>query len=105
MYLPFFVLPYQRDPGLWYTPDAVLTHTMPAATFEVFSGFAAEEEVCVFEDGIFEAEVGNGELSEAGAAESELADAEEGEADLAEAGLSIGAGVVFGFSELLEGAV
>lgn len=29
MYLPCLVLPYHRVPGLWYTPESVLTHTMP----------------------------------------------------------------------------
>lgn len=41
MYLPFFVFPYQRVPGLWYMPVAVLTHTIPA----VFAGG-----VCCFAD-------------------------------------------------------
>src|SRR5260370_7298189 len=30
MYLPCFVLPYQRVPGWWYTPESVFTHTVPA---------------------------------------------------------------------------
>ena len=30
MYLPCLVLPYQREPGLWYTPESVFTHTMPS---------------------------------------------------------------------------
>ena len=30
MYFPCFVFPYQRVPGLWYTPESVFTHTMPA---------------------------------------------------------------------------
>src|SRR5450432_2359773 len=30
MYLPSLVLPYQRVPGLWYTPESVLTQTEPA---------------------------------------------------------------------------
>jgi hypothetical protein len=34
MYLPCLVLPYQRDPSLWYTPVSVLTQTIP----EVFAG-------------------------------------------------------------------
>jgi len=29
MYLPCLVLPYQRVPGLWKTPDSVFTQTMP----------------------------------------------------------------------------
>ncbi|MBV8810877.1 MAG: hypothetical protein JO033_19585 [Acidobacteriaceae bacterium] len=29
MYLPFFVLPYQRSPARWYTFVSVLTQTMP----------------------------------------------------------------------------
>ena len=29
MYLPCFVFPYQCVPGLWYTPEAVFTQTMP----------------------------------------------------------------------------
>lgn len=29
IYFPFLVLPYQRVPGLWYTPESVLTQTMP----------------------------------------------------------------------------
>lgn len=48
MYLPFFVLPYQRDPCLWYMPDAVLTHTMPAV-FVCAGGLAASVEERVVE--------------------------------------------------------
>lgn len=30
MYFPSLVFPYQRVPGLWYTPDSVFTQTIPA---------------------------------------------------------------------------
>ena len=43
MYLPWLVLPYHRVPGLWYTPDSVLTHTIPllfAGADSWFMGFA-----------------------------------------------------------------
>lgn len=29
MYFPCLVFPYQRVPGLWYTPDSVFTQTIP----------------------------------------------------------------------------
>ena len=48
MYLPFFVLPYQREPFLWYTPVAVFTHTIPAPLSAGFAGFVAEGELAVF---------------------------------------------------------
>ena len=31
MYFPCLVFPYQRVPGLWYTPESIFTHTMPLA--------------------------------------------------------------------------
>ena len=46
MYFPSLVFPYQRVPGLWYTPDSVFTQTMPAlfaggACFGAAAGFDA----------------------------------------------------------------
>ena|SRR5215472_9671302 len=46
MYFPAFVFPYQRVPGLWYTPESVFTQTMPAlfaggACFDAAAGFVA----------------------------------------------------------------
>jgi len=35
MYLPFFVLPYQREPFLWYAPVAVLTQTVESFAVRV----------------------------------------------------------------------
>lgn len=47
MYFPCLVFPYQRLPGLWYTPDSVFTQTMPAgmageADFCAVAGFEAD---------------------------------------------------------------
>jgi len=44
MYLPCFVFPYQRIPCLWYTPDSVLTHTIPALFACDVCSFAAPED-------------------------------------------------------------
>src|SRR6266700_1425925 len=44
MYFPCFVFPYQRVPGLWYTPESVFTHTMPA----LFAGGAGAVEAVDF---------------------------------------------------------
>ena len=46
MYFPSLVFPYQRVPGLWYTPESVFTQTMPAlfaggACFDAAAGFEA----------------------------------------------------------------
>lgn len=46
MYFPSLVFPYQRVPGLWYTPESVFTQTMPAlfaggACFGAATGFDA----------------------------------------------------------------
>src|SRR6266446_10107520 len=43
MYFPCFVFPYQRVPGLWYTPESVFTHTMPA----LFAGGACCAVACL----------------------------------------------------------
>lgn len=44
MYFPCLVLPYQRVPGLWYTPESVLTQTIPAELAGAGCGDALEEE-------------------------------------------------------------
>jgi hypothetical protein len=51
MYLPCLVLPYHRVPGLWYTPDSVLTHTIPllfAGADSWFMDFAGVRALVVF---------------------------------------------------------
>jgi hypothetical protein len=45
MYLPCLVLPYQRVPGLWYTPESVFTQTVPA----VFPGGGGLEDAVLLE--------------------------------------------------------
>lgn len=53
MYWPFFVLPYQREPFLWYTPDAVLIQTIPAPLSAGLVGLVPAEGVCIFEEVAF----------------------------------------------------
>lgn len=43
MYFPCLVLPYQRVPGLWYTPESVLTQTIPAVLVGAGCADALEE--------------------------------------------------------------
>jgi hypothetical protein len=56
MYFPFFVLPYQRVPCLWYTPDSVLTHTIPAFFVCDVGCFAEPEDAGVVDVGVAEGE-------------------------------------------------
>jgi len=66
MYLPCFVFPYQRVPCLWYTPDSMLTHTIPALFVCDACCFAAPEDAGVVEAGVVEAEEVEGEEAEVG---------------------------------------
>ena len=65
MYLPCFVFPYQREPCLWYTPDSVLTHTIPALFACDVCCFAAPEGAGAVDAGVAEEEA-EGEEAEAG---------------------------------------
>src|SRR5215467_12846435 len=47
MYFPSLVFPYQRVPGLWYTPESVFTQTMPA----LFAGGACFDAAAGFDEG------------------------------------------------------
>ena len=47
MYFPCLVFPYQRVPGLWYTPESVLTQTIPAELAGAGCADALEEEAFV----------------------------------------------------------
>jgi hypothetical protein len=49
MYLPCLVLPYQRLPGLWKTPESVLTQTMPLA---LAGGAGREAELALAAGGV-----------------------------------------------------
>ena len=93
MYLPCFVLPYQRVPGLWYTPESVFTQTIPA----LFAG-GVSWAVVVFAAGAFEGVAAAGAAADSlvGAAEAAGVAAGEGVVDFA----AVGAGA----AELLAGA-
>lgn len=81
MYLPCFVLPYQRVPGLWYTPESVFTQTIPA----LFAGGVLWA-VVVFAAGTFEGVAGAAVDSLVGAAEAAGVAAGEGVVDFAAVG-------------------
>ena len=66
MYLPCFVFPYHRVPCLWYTPDSMLTHTIPALFVCDACCFAAPEVAVAVDAGVVEAEEAEGEEAEVG---------------------------------------
>lgn len=82
MYFPSLVFPYQRVPGLWYTPDSVFTQTIPA----LFAGGACFHAAAGFDAGALLL-VALGAVAVAGVAEGVAA----GAFELAAAGVEAGA--------------